>query len=97
MARTRFILILLIVVAAVLAWWIHHRSTRPVQIPFARVKRETLVSTLATNGKAEPSGWAAVRAQRPGSIQRVNVHLGQNVEQGALLAELDSRDARADL
>lgn len=95
MSRIRFILILLIVVVVALVWWIHRRSARPIDVPFAKVKRETLVSTLATNGKAEPSDWVAVRAERPGVIQRVDVHLGQNVEKGAFIAELDDSDARA--
>ncbi|HVX66410.1 MAG TPA: efflux RND transporter periplasmic adaptor subunit [Bryobacteraceae bacterium] len=95
MSRTRFLLVLLIVLVAVLAFWLHQRSTAPPQVAFAPVAHERLVSTLATNGKVEPSEWAAVRAERPGSVERVNVQKGQQVPKGALLVELDARDARA--
>lgn len=68
-----------------------------MEVPFAQVRREMLVSTLVTNGKVEPSDWVAVRAARAGIIQRVEVHLGQRVDKGALLVDLDAREARADV
>jgi HlyD family secretion protein len=80
-----------------LAWWIHHRATAAADVPFAKVRRETLVSTLDTNGKVEPSSWVVVRAARPGIISEVNVKNGDAVAKGAPLAELDSRDAAAAL
>lgn len=97
MSRLRLFAIFLIFLMAALAWWVHRRNTRPPDVQFAKAKRETLVSTLMTNGKVEPSGWVAVRADRAGIIDKVNVQKGQYVEKGALLAELDTRDARAQL
>lgn len=81
----------------VLGWWIHRRSSAPPEVPFARVKRERLVSTLVTNGKAEPWQWAAVRAERPGLVERVAVRKGAWVPKGALVAEADAGEARAEL
>lgn len=97
MSRTRTVLILLAIVIAGSAWWIHRASTRPRDVPFAKVRREKLVSTLETNGKVEPSEWVAARAERAGTISRVAVRKGQQVAKGALLVELDARDARADV
>jgi multidrug resistance efflux pump len=97
MSRTRIALILLVIAILVSAWWIRRKSTSPPDVPFAKVRRETLVSTLATNGKVEPSEWVAVRAERAGTGSRVEVQKGQQVAKGSLLVELDARDARAEV
>ena len=97
MSRLRLFFILLLIPIVSLVWWLHRRSTRPQEVQFAKVKRETLVSTLATNGKVEPSDWVPVRAERPGIIEKLDVQKGQRVEKGALLVELDARDVRAEL
>lgn len=98
MPRTRlFCLALLLMLAAAAAWWIHRVNSRPPEVRFAKVKRETLVSALETNGKVEPWEWVAVRATRSGPVARVDVEKGRQVAKGALLVELDARDARAEL
>jgi len=95
----RKVLPVFVVVAAVvfLAWWVRRIYSAPPEVPFARVKRETLVSTLNTNGKVEPFEWVSVRAEREGVVERVNGRQGQRVGRGALLVDLDARDARAAL
>lgn len=95
MKRTILILILL-AVAGVLVWQFGFRS-HAVSVPFARVARETLVSTLETNGKVEPSEWVDVHAERSAAIQAVLVQQGQAVAQGEVLIRLESAEARADL
>lgn len=97
MSRARVALILMAIPVVALAWWIHRRNTSPREIPFTKVKRESLVSMLATNGKVEPSEWVSVKAERPGVILRVLAQKGQRVEKGALLMELDPRDAQAEV
>lgn len=82
---------------AVLGWWAYHRNMHAPQVPFARVVRETLVSTLPTNGKVEPIQWQAVRAEQAGVVSRVPVQEGQVVSQGAALAILSDSGLRADL
>jgi HlyD family secretion protein len=73
------------------------RRAAPPSLPFAKVNREPIVSTLSTNGKVEPIEWASARAERPGVIKRVFVHRGQRVSNGAALVELDTHDANAQL
>jgi HlyD family secretion protein len=97
MSRTRIFLILAVVLVLALVWWLHRKGGSPPEVPFAKARRERLVSTLETNGKVEPWEWVAVRAQRSGTVSRVVVHKGEQVAKGALLVELDARDARADL
>ncbi len=97
MSRARSGLVfLLIAAAAILAWLLAKRATPP-QVDFAKVTRETLVSTLSTNGKVEPMEWMPVRAERAGVITQVLVMRGQQVEKSQPLVELDTRVAKADL
>jgi HlyD family secretion protein len=77
--------------------WLLARRTTPPEAPFTRVGRERLVSTLVTNGKAEPIEWIRVRAERSGAVRRLAVERGSVVAQGQVLAELDASAARAEL
>jgi HlyD family secretion protein len=92
----KLLLLLLLVVAAVIGWGVF-RKTAPPQVSFARVKRETLVSTLSTNGKAEPFEWQAVRAETAGLVSQVAVREGQRVAKGAVLAAIVDPSLQADV
>lgn len=50
------------------AVWLGTRKAAPPEIPLERARRETLVSLLNTNGKAEPWGWQEVTAMSAGRI-----------------------------
>lgn len=76
---------LLLVVVAVIGWGILRKNTPP-SVTFSRVKRETLVSTLPTNGKAEPFQWEAVHAQTSGLVSRVDVVENGQAAKGAVMA-----------
>jgi HlyD family secretion protein len=82
---------------AMLGWWAYHRNAVAPQIPFARVARETLVSTLPTNGKVEPIEWQAVRAVLAGLVSKTAVQDGQVVNREAPLAILSDTGLQADL
>jgi HlyD family secretion protein len=89
-------LLLLLVVAAVIGWGILRKNTPP-SVTFARVKRETLVSTLPTNGKVEPLDWEAVRAQSSGLVSRVDVVEGGPVAKGGILAVMSDPSLQPDI
>jgi HlyD family secretion protein len=93
----KLLLTLIIVALVVVAGWIYRRETAAPEVPFTKVRRETLISTVETNGKVQPIEWAAVRAERAGAVNKVAVKKGDRVAKGALLVELDASDARADL
>jgi HlyD family secretion protein len=92
----KLLLALLLVVVAVIVWGLLKRNTPP-SVTFVRVKRETLVSTLPTNGKAEPFQWEAVRSQTEGLVNRVDVVEGQAVNKGAVLAVISDASKQADV
>ena len=88
---------LLAIPLAALGWWAYHRNNDAPQVPFATVIRETLVSTLPTNGKVEPIEWQAVRVEQAGLVSKTPVQEGQTVSRGAPLAILSDTGLRADL
>ena len=92
----KLLLLLLLVVAAVIGWGVF-RKNAPPQVNFTRVKRETLVSTLSTNGKAEPFEWQAVHAETAGLVSRVAVREGEHVAKGAALAMIVDPSLEADV
>src|SRR3954453_19628384 len=89
-------LLLLAVVAAAFVWGLM-RKAEPPRVNFARAKRQTLVSTLPTNGKAEPSEWQAVRAETSGVVSSAPVEDGQTVAAGAVLAAIADPALQAEI
>jgi HlyD family secretion protein len=82
------LLLSLLAVAAAVAGWGILRKNEPPKVNFARVKRQTLVSSLPTNGKVEPFEWQAARAETAGLASRMDAREGQSVAKGAVLARL---------
>ena len=95
MAKRIFLLALLPVAA--LIWWAVRQKNQPPEIPFTRVHRETLVSNLITNGKAEPVEWQDIRVDSQGLVVKVPVKEGQMVAKGALLGQLSEPGVKEDL
>jgi HlyD family secretion protein len=90
------LLVLLAGVAAVIVWGVLRKSDPP-KVSFARVRRQTLVSTLPTNGKVEPYVWQAVRAETGGVVDRVPVEDGQTVAAGTVLASIGDPSLQAEI
>jgi multidrug efflux pump subunit AcrA (membrane-fusion protein) len=89
----RWVLGLCLLAAAGAAAWLATRKPAAPEVPFAKAKKETLVSVLATNGKAEPVEWAPAHSEREGQVKRVLVARGERVAEGALLAQMESNGA----
>jgi HlyD family secretion protein len=96
-SRSRSWLAILLVGAAVIVAWVATKRAAPPEVEFVKVTRETLISSLSTNGKVEPIEWMPVRSERSGLITRVWVSRGQQVTKDQPLVELDTRVASADL
>src|SRR6267378_5669455 len=82
----------------VLAFVIARSSTREiVEIHAAAVTRQSLVSSVATNGKAEPIGEFQAYSPAAGIVAKVYVDVLQKVKIGDLLLKMDDSDAVAKL
>lgn len=97
MSRVRSGLTIVLIAVIAAAIWILSRRTAPPEVEFIKVARETIVSSLGTNGKVEPIEWLPARAERAGTIARVLIARGQQVRKDQAMVELDTRVASAEL
>ena len=88
---------LALIVVGGLVWSLVNWRNQPPEIPFTKVVREAIVSSVSTNGKVEPVDWAPARAERSGAVVAILIERGKRVEQDAPLVEIDASDARAEL
>ncbi len=95
--KRRYIVLLAFAPLAALGFWAYTKKTEPPEAPFAKVHRETLVSNLITNGRAEPLRYASVRVDMAGSVAELPVKEGQHITQGAELARLRVPDLDSQL
>ncbi len=91
------LLFALVLVAAGALTWGLLRKSEPPKIRCARARRQTLVSTLPTNGKVEPFEWQAVRVETAGVVSHVAVQDGQSVANGAELVRLSDPSLQTDI
>ncbi len=87
--------LLLVGLVAVALWVALPSGAR--EVTFVTAQSQALVTTVQTNGKAEPFEWQAVRAGRDGAVASVAVELGQQVAEGDLILEFDQSTAQAGL
>lgn len=87
--------LLLVIPALLLLWWAVSRKDSTPSIKAAKVTRQTIRSTIPTNGKVEPVDFTSARAATAGVVKKVWVVRGQDVASGAVLVTLDDTDARS--
>jgi len=88
--KKRTILLITLIPLAALGFWSYFKKTEPPVVPFAKARRETLVSTLITNGKVEPLEFVAVRVDTPGLVVKLPIKEGLAVSKGTVLAGLNA-------
>jgi HlyD family secretion protein len=91
--------LLLLGLAGIVAFVLVRVSGRqPVaKISATKPVRQSIISSITSNGKVEPIAPYIVRAQLDTFVEKVYVAEGQNVKKGQLLLELDVKDATAQL
>jgi HlyD family secretion protein len=68
---------------------------RDISVLAAKATRQTIVSTVDTNGVVEPLNNFQAHAPLSAVVRQISVHEGQSVKPGELLLQLDDSDARA--
>jgi HlyD family secretion protein len=91
-----WVLLIVLAGAGVGAWQIDKWKSRPPEVPFGHVVRETISSEVPTNGKVEPVESAIAHAERSGAVEEILIQLGQHVAKGDELLKLDASDAVAE-
>lgn len=87
------ILIFVVVLAlAALAWWKFGASNKKVApVATAVATRADIENSVSALGKIGPKTYVDVGAQLSGQLERLHADVGDRVEQGTLLAEIDPR------
>jgi HlyD family secretion protein len=80
-----------------LVWALQQWKSQPPEVQFGRAARETIHSSIPTDGKVEPIEWAPARAERGGPVVNIMVQRGQHVAKDAALVEMDTTEAKAAL
>jgi HlyD family secretion protein len=96
-SKRLWITLIVLAIAGVAIYSLEQQRGRPPQVTFARATRENISSLVSTNGKVEPVEPGVARAERSGAVKRILVRLGQHVESGQTLVELDASEAQAEL
>jgi HlyD family secretion protein len=87
----------LLLALALGVWQLMEWRNLPPEVAFTKAVRETISSSVSTNGKVDPSESAQARAEAAGSVERILVKLRQNVNAGDALVELNTGQLRQDL
>ena len=56
------------------------------------VRRGTLIATVSASGTIAPEAQVLLNFQTPGTVDKVNVVVGQKVKAGEVLAQLDTAE-----
>src|SRR5690606_14194935 len=89
--RWPWIALLLAVGIALAAWLLLRDGERQNAPSTAQVERGDIEITVSALGKIAPKTYVDVGAQVSGQLDVVHVEVGERVEQGQLLAEIDPR------
>ena len=89
------LLLLGILPVVLLLWWGLGRSGSAPQVHFSSVRRQTIASTVSTNGKVEPATSGAAIAETAGVVRSIAIQRGQNVSAGQTLVMLDAAAAQS--
>lgn len=96
--RSRGWVWVLVALAAALALFLYVRSGLDiVTVGAAKVERHNLASDKSTNGRVAPMQDFQARALISGLVNRIFVRLGQPVQSGQELVQMDDSQARKDL
>jgi|SRR5580704_1754289 HlyD family secretion protein len=93
--KPRWIITVGVILAAVILVSVVSLRRSQVQVRTARAYRETITSSIATNGKIEPIDNFEAHAPMSATVKRVTILPGDWVKANQLLVQLDDSDARA--
>ncbi len=94
-ALTAFFWALALIAVALGFFGVRALTRETVQVRVVRATYQTLSSTVSTTGKVEPVSEYQAHAPFPGTIQQIYVQVGQRVQPGTLLVQMNDADAKA--
>ncbi len=91
------IALVLLIALAVGGWQLMEWRNTPPEVTFTKATRETISSSVSTNGKVDPAESAQARAEASGRVESILIKLRQSVQMGDALVQLDTGQLRQDL
>ena len=76
-------------------FFLHGLTRDAVEVRVAHATFATLSSVVSTNGKVEPVNEYPANAPFAGVLQKIYVHVGEQVQRGTLLVQMNDADAKA--
>lgn len=89
--KINIVALIILIIIIIYFGWIKNGK---VKNDFFVVERQDLVEEISVAGKVKPVESINLAFQKTGVLSNVYVEVGQKVEKGTLLAQLDSRDAQ---
>lgn len=89
-SRKGFLLLMILIVVVVIAWALLHQRKAPAEFLTATAEQRPLQQSVLADGTLTASKLVSVGAQASGQIKQLLVELGDQVQQGQLVAEIDS-------
>lgn len=90
--RKSLYIVLAIVVLVVLFLWQRQNASQVITYETADVVQENLLQTVEVTGEIKPAARIDLSFKSGGTLDRVNVKIGDKVKQGDVLAELEIQD-----
>lgn len=88
---------LAVLAVGIIIFAIYRANHGLVAVRTAQVTRGDIVSDVSTNGKVAPLADFQAHAPLAGIVEKLLVHLGQDVQTGQELVQMDDSDARREL
>ncbi|MBT8476461.1 MAG: efflux RND transporter periplasmic adaptor subunit [Alphaproteobacteria bacterium] len=87
-----------VLAVAVMAYWAFGPNAEtPIQYETTKVARADLTITVSATGTVEPTNLVEISSELSGTLEAVNVDFNDVVEEGTVLATLDTTKLRAQL
>ncbi len=90
-----WITLFVLLIAAALLYFVLPSTRDRVTVRVAKAERQTLISTVPTNGRVEPINDVQIHAPMAGVIEVLPVHLGEKVQRGQELLRFNTSDAQS--
>lgn len=93
-----WLVILGLVGVAAVSWWVWPKDDGEPRYNTSTVETRTIEVVVTATGRLQPLDFVDVGAQVSGQLERIHVNIGDQVEAGQLLAEIDATvlEARLD-
>ncbi len=89
-----FFVIALITAGAYFGFNYFKKSASETNYVLAKVERGTIVSTISGSGQVSSSNQVEIKSKASGDLVAINIKNGQDVRVGAVIAQIDSREAQ---